>query len=172
MRKIFTLLVMWLSVGLSVGLLTGCTPEYNWRETMVAEDRAVIMFPSRTQTEQRPIDVEGIQTTFSLTTAAVDQAVFSLGFIPLPETLGQEKSTALVKTVVSALAARAGKQAPENALTGEIFTLETVVANKPSLMMARVVIHRGMLIQVVVSGPKQSLSNENALEFVRSLRLK
>jgi hypothetical protein len=54
----------------------------------------------------------------------------------------------------------------------EIFTLETVVANKPSLMMARVVVHRGMLIQVVVSGPKQSLSNENALEFVRSLRLK
>jgi len=91
-RKIFTLLVMWLSVGLSVGLLTGCTPEYNWRETMVAEDRAVIMFPSRTQTEQRPIDVEGIQTTFSLTTAAVDQAVFSVGFIPLPETLGQEKA--------------------------------------------------------------------------------
>lgn len=168
MRKLISLSLLWLSV-LS---LVGCTPEYNWRERSVADDRGVIMFPSRIQTEQRTIDIEGSPTTFSLTSSAVGQAVFSVGFIALPESLGQEKSQALVKTMVSALAARAGKPAPESALEGEIFTLETVVANKPSLMMARVVVHRGMLIQVVVSGPKQSLSNENALEFVRSLRLK
>jgi len=167
-RKLISLSLLWLFV-LSQ---TGCTPEYNWRERLVADDRGVIMFPSRVQTEQRPIDIEGSPTTFSLTSSAVGQAVFSVGFIALPESLSQEKSQALVKTMVSALAARAGKQVPESALKGEIFTLETVVAKKPSLMMARVVVHRGMLIQVVVSGPKQSLSNENALEFVRSLRLK
>jgi hypothetical protein len=139
---------------------------------MVAQDRGVIMFPSRTKTEQRQIDVEGIAATFALTSAAVGEAVFSVGYVPLPESLSPEKSVALVKTIVAALAARAGKQAPESALQGEIFTLDTVVANKPSLLMAKVVVHRGMLIQVVVSGPKQSLSNENALEFVRSLRLR
>jgi hypothetical protein len=153
-------------------VLTGCTPAYNWRESMVAQDRGVIMFPSRTQTEQRQIDVEGVAATFALTSAAVGEAVFSVGYVPLPESLSPEKSAALVKTIVAALAARAGKQAPESALQGEIFTLDTVVANKPSLLMAKVVVHRGMLIQVVVSGPKQSLSNENALEFVRSLRLR
>lgn len=168
MCKLISLSLLWLSVL----VLAGCTPEYNWRERSVADDRGVIMFPSRIQTEQRQIDLEGSPTTFSLTSSAVGQAVFSVGFIALPESLSKEKSQALVKTVVSALAVRAGKQAPESALEGEIFTLETVVANKPSLMMARVVVHRGMLIQVVVSGPKQSLSNENALEFVRSLRLK
>ena len=168
MHKFMPLSWLWLVVA----LLAGCTPEYNWRERTVADDRGVIMFPSRIQTEQRQIDVEGSATTFSLTSSAVGQAVFSVGYIALPESFSQEKSQALVKTVVSALAARAGKQAPESALAGEIFTLETIVANKPSLMMARVVVHRGMLIQVVVSGPKQSLSNENALEFVRSLRLK
>lgn len=168
MRKLISLSLIWFSVL----FLAGCTPEFNWRERSVADDRGVIMFPSRIQTEQRQIDIEGSPTTFSLTSSAVGQAVFSVGFIALPESLGQEKRQALVKTMVSALAARAGKQAPESALDGEIFTLETVVANKPSLLMARVVVHRGMLIQVVVSGPKQSLSNENALEFVRSLRLK
>jgi hypothetical protein len=130
------------------------------------------MFPSRTKTEQRQIDVEGVAATFALISAAVGEAVFSVGYVPLPESLSPEKSAALVKTIVAALAARAGKQAPESALQGEIFTLDTVVANKPSLLMAKVVVHRGMLIQVVVSGPKQSLSNENALEFVRSLRLR
>jgi hypothetical protein len=159
-------------VWLLFAALTGCTPEYNWRESMVAQDRGVIMFPSRTKTEQRQIDVEGVAATFALISAAVGEAVFSVGYVPLPESLSPEKSAALVKTIVAALAARAGKQAPESALQGEIFTLDTVVANKPSLLMAKVVVHRGMLIQVVVSGPKQSLSNENALEFVRSLRLR
>jgi hypothetical protein len=130
------------------------------------------MFPSRTKTEQRQIDVEGVAAIFALTSAAVGEAVFSVGYVPLPESLSPEKSAALVKTIVAALAARAGKQAPESALQGEIFTLDTVVANKPSLLMAKVAVHRGMMIQVVVSGPKQSLSNENALEFVRSLRLR
>ena len=168
MRPFIALLLSWLFFA----VLTGCTPEYNWRESMVAQDRGVIMFPSRTKTEQRQIDVEGAAATFALTSAAVGEAVFSVGYVPLPESLSPEKSAALVKTIVAALAARAGKQAPESALKGEIFTLDTVVANKPSLLMAKVVVHRGMLIQVVVSGPKQSLSNENALEFVRSLRLR
>jgi hypothetical protein len=159
-------------VWLLFAALTGCTPEYNWRESMVAQDRGVIMFPSRTKTEQRQIDVEGVAATFALISAAVGEAVFSVGYVPLPESLSPEKSAALVKTIVDALAARAGKLAPESARQGEIFTLDTVVANKPSLLMAKVVVHRGMLIQVVVSGPKQSLSNENALEFVRSLRLR
>lgn len=168
MRPFISLLTLWFLFA----ALTGCSPEYNWRESMVAQDRGVIMFPSRTKTEQRQIDVEGVAATFALTSAAVGEAVFSVGYVPLPESLGPEKSAALVKTIVAALAARAGKQAPESALKGEIFTLDTVVANKPSLLMAKVVVHRGMLIQVVVSGPKQSLSNENALEFVRSLRLR
>ena len=168
MRPFISLLSVWLLFA----ALTGCTPEYNWRESMVAQDRGVIMFPSRTKTEQRQIDVEGVAATFALISAAVGEAVFSVGYVPLPESLSPEKSAALVKTIVAALAARAGKQAPESALQGEIFTLDTVVANKPSLLMAKVVVHRGMLIQVVVSGPKQSLSNENALEVVRSLRLR
>ena len=168
MRTFISFSVLWSFLA----VLTGCTPEYNWRETMVAQDRGVIMFPSRTKTEQRQIDVEGVAATFALTSAAVGEAVFSVGYVPLPESLSPEKSAALVKTIVAALAARAGKQAPESALQGEAFTLDTVVAKKPSLLMAKVVVHRGMLIQVVVSGPKQSLSNENALEFVRSLRLR
>lgn len=168
MRTFLTLTL----ICLSALWLSACTPEYNWRESTVAEERGVIMFPSRTQTEQRPIEIDGLKASFSLTSAAVGESVFSVGFIALPESITQEKSQALVKTVVSALSARAGKQAPEAALKGEIFTLDTVVANKPSFLMARVVVHRGMLIQVVVSGPKQSLSNENALEFVRSLRLR
>jgi len=167
-RKFFSFCLL----GLTAIGLSACSPEYNWREWTVADERAVIMFPSRTQTEQRAIDVEGVPSTFSLTSSAVGPSVFSVGFIPLPEKLTEAQQAALIKKVVSALAARAGAQAPVAALEGKMFSLETMVAGKPSFMMARVVVHRGMLIQVVASGPKQSLSNENAVEFVRSLTLR
>ncbi|MDH4402606.1 MAG: hypothetical protein QE486_12965, partial [Burkholderiaceae bacterium] len=62
--------------------LVGCTPEYNWRELNVADDRAVVMFPSRVKTEQRTIQVDGLELVFSLTSAAVDQSVFSVGYAP------------------------------------------------------------------------------------------
>ena len=152
--------------------LAGCTPEYNWRELTVAEDRAVVMFPSRVQTEQRTIRVEGIDLVFSLTSAAVEQSVFSVGYAAVSPTLDVTQTEGLVRAFATALAARVGQPLAPQALNGATFELESVVAGQASRLMGRVLIHRGMLIQVVVSGPQKSLSKENATEFMRSLVLR
>lgn len=168
MRKFISLCLVWVTlVGLS-----GCTPEYNWRELSVADERAVIMFPARTKVEQRKIEVEGLSLTFSLSSSAVGDAVFSVGSAALDESVTAAKAQALVDAFVRALARRVGQSAPPQAANGEPFTLETVVNGRPSLLMGRVLVHRGMLIQVVVSGPTQSLSRENASDFMRSLVLR
>ena len=167
MRKVKFLLVLF-------GLLwlVGCTPEYNWRELTVADDRAVVTFPSRVQTEQRTIRVDGIELVFSLTSAAVDQSVFSVGYAPLNSALDPAQTARLVHAFATALAARVGQPLAPQALNGDEFELESVVAGQASRLLGRVVTHRGMLIQVVVSGPKKSLSKENANEFMRSLVLR
>jgi hypothetical protein len=152
--------------------LAGCTPEYNWRELIVADERAMVMFPSRVKTEQRTIRVEGIELVFSLTSAAVDQSVFSVGYAPLSPTLDSAQTERLVQAFATALATRVGQPLAPQALSGEVFELESVVAGQPSRLLGRVLIHRGMLIQAVVSGPKKSLSKENATEFMRSLVLR
>ncbi|MCF8171041.1 MAG: hypothetical protein K9J49_01315 [Candidatus Methylopumilus sp.] len=152
--------------------LVACTPEYNWRELTVADDRAVVMFPSRVKTEQRTIQVDGLELVFSLTSAAVDQSVFSVGYAPLSSTLDSAQTERLVQAFATALAARVGQPLVPQALKGEVFELESVVAGQPSRLLGRVLIHRGMLIQAVVSGPKKSLSKENATEFMRSLVLR
>jgi hypothetical protein len=132
----------------------------------------VVLFPSKVQTEQRALRVDGIDLVFSLTSAAVDQSVFSVGYAPLAAALDAVQTERLVKTFATALAARVGQPLAPQALTGEVFELESVVAGQPARLMGRVLIHRGMLIQVVVSGPKKSLSAENATEFMRSLVLR
>ena len=167
MRKVKFLLV-------SFGLLwlVGCTPDYNWRELTVADDRAVVAFPSRVQTEQRPIRVDGLDLVFSLTSAAVDQSVFSVGYSPLSADLDAAQTERLVRAFATALAARMGQPLAPQALSGEVFELESVVGGHAARLMGRVLIHRGVLLQVVVSGPQKSLSKENATEFMRSLVLR
>lgn len=166
---------LWVFCVLLFGL-AGCTPEYNWREQRVAEDRAVIAFPARVQTEKRALSVNGVQLDFSLSAANVGESVFAVGYAPLAADVPAEVQAMLVKSLVESLLARAEPTQRSlleaAALQGEVFEFETLVAKQSSLMMARVFVHRGMLIQVVVSGPKKALSNENAKEFMRSLVLK
>jgi len=158
--------------GLLCMLLQGCTPDYNWRELSVAEERATIAFPARVQTEQRPLKFDDLDLAFSLTTSSVGPAVFAVGYTALPGTMGLEKVTALKEAVVASLFARSGQPVTPAALSGEAFELEMTVSGQASWMMARVVVHRGMLIQVVASGPKNALPKEQAIEFMRSLVLK
>jgi hypothetical protein len=152
--------------------LAGCTPDYNWRELTVADDRAVVAFPARVQTEQRTLRVDGIELVFSLTSAAVEQSVFSVGYAPLSPELDAAQTERLVRTFATALAARVGQPLAPQALSGDMFEIESVVGGQAARLMGRVLIHRGVLLQVVVSGPQKSLSKEHATEFMRSLVLR
>ena len=158
--------------GLVLVLLLGCSPEFNWRELSVAEDRAVVAFPAKVLTEQRQIQIDGLQLAFSLSAANVGPAVFAVGYAALPDGLGEAAQRSLTRALLTSLFASSGQVPTQEALEGRAFQLDTVVAKQPSLLMARVLVHRGMLIQVVASGPSQALPREQATEFIRSLVLK
>jgi hypothetical protein len=98
--------------------------------------------------------------------------VFSVGYAPLNSVLDSAQTERLVLAFATALAARVGQPFAPQALNGDVFEFESVVGGQPSRLLGRVLIHRGMLIQVVVSGPKKSLSKETATEFMRSLALR
>lgn len=173
MRKVRTFL--WCVLSMLV-VLAGCTPEYNWRETTVADDRATIAFPSKVQTDQRSISLDGVDLKFTLSAASIGQTVFAVGFVKLPAELPVASVEKLTKGLIDSLMSRALRPSePElmaRALKGDTFELETSVAQQPSWLMGKVLVHQGMLLQVVVSGPKKELSSENAKEFMRSLVLK
>ncbi len=158
--------------GLIAVVLMGCTPDYNWRELTVADERAMIAFPSRVQTQTRAIQFGDLLLNFSLTAANVGPAVFAVGYAPLPPDVSALQTATLLQGVVSSLFASSGQVATPEALRGEVFELQTTVAKQASWLMARVIVHRGMLIQVVASGAKDALPREQAIEFMRSLVLK
>ncbi|HBI83969.1 hypothetical protein G3I67_13250 [Orrella sp. NBD-18] len=161
--------------ALAIGL-TGCTPEYNWRETSVAEDRAMVAFPSKVQTEQRSLSVDGVNLKFSLTSSIVGQSVFSVGYLKLPSDWSVGATDRLIKGMVDSLMSRSSREPDSDliakAIKGDVFEVQATVGQQPSRMMAKIFVHQGVLLQVVVSGPAKELSAENAKEFMRSLTLK
>jgi hypothetical protein len=152
-------------------LLSGCSPEYNWREFTVADGRALVAFPDRVQTETRSINLDAQPLEFSLTTAAVKQNLFAVGYAPLPGALTPAQQTAVKQALLKSLAANLGVALPETANQGEPFVLESHAA-KPMRMVARVVIHRGYLLQFIVTGPPSELLTTISDEFMRSVSLR
>ena len=138
----------------------------------MAEDHAILAFPAKERTEQRQIQIDGHQLEFFLSAANVGPAVFAVGFAVLPENLNEAAQHSIKRALLTSLFASSGRTPTQAALDGQLFELETLVAKQPSLLMARVLVHRGMLMQVVASGPTQALPREQALEFMRSLVLK
>ena len=163
----------WLLVALigTTFLLLGCSPEYNWREFTVADGRARVAFPDRVQTETRSLKLDAQPLEFSLTTAAVKQNLFAVGYAPLPATLTPTQQTAVKEALLKSLAANLGVALPEKASQGEPFVLESQTV-KPMRMVARVVIHRGYLLQFIATGPPNELLTTISDEFMQSVSLR
>jgi hypothetical protein len=164
-------------LGMALALLVivvtgGCTPEYNWRETTVALQRAEIAFPGKIQTEVRDLDFEGRKMAFSLVSAQVGPSVFAVGSLELPETMTSVQAEALAGLFMQGLARNAGAALSITPKIGEMFEIEGKVAGQASRVWAKVLVHRGVLLQVTVSGPVDKLKTEQAMTFMQSLRLK
>ena len=64
-------------------LVSGCSPEFNWRETRSDEQRFIVLLPARPATMSREIDLEGRRVQMTMTGARVHQAMFTVGAIQL-----------------------------------------------------------------------------------------
>jgi hypothetical protein len=151
--------------------LVGCSPEYNWRELSVANGRAMVAFPAKVQTESRPLKIDQYTLQFSLTSAAVKQNLFAVGYAPLPPELSQAQQTAIKNALLKSLAANLGVTLPSSAHDSEPFVLESL-STRPIRLVARVLIHRGYYIQFVSTGPSGELNSTITEEFMRSISLR
>ncbi|MCB5363711.1 hypothetical protein H0484_08105 [Pusillimonas sp. CC-YST705] len=115
-----------LGIAVSLLLLMGCSPDYNWRQVAVADGRVMALFPAKPATEQRDLPFEGGQQPFIMTQAQVNENLFVVGYAPWGQ--GGLSSTAererFGHEVLLSLYRNLGVAAPETLpLPGERFTL-------------------------------------------------
>lgn len=156
----------------SVLLLSACYPTYNWRELPVADGLATLAFPGKVDTVKRDIELAGMPVTFVLTTTEVNDTVFSIGWAQLPLQSTSEQRKAAQAALVESLAASMDQPAPEIAMAGEMFRLESARDGKALAMVARVLVHYDVAMRVVATGPPELLTEEVSQNFIRSLELK
>ncbi|CAM3398410.1 Lipoprotein [Bordetella sputigena] len=160
-------------LALCAMLLGACTPTYNWREVEIADGAARANFPARPGTDTRDIGLGGRTLRFSLTSARVEDAVFAVGYAPLPEDLASDAAAQrklagdLVRALHENLHATPPAAAPEY---GVDVVVRGQAGGHPVWALARVWVRDGLLVEAVATGSEHGLPEGPAREFVGSLR--
>ena len=74
MRKLFLFAIPVIAL-----LLSGCSPQFNWREFTSKDASWQALFPDKPATASRAIDLDAMHTTMTMTAAEVDGILFAVG---------------------------------------------------------------------------------------------
>lgn len=158
---------------LMLGLLLGCSPEYNWRELAVADGMVRAIFPDKPETQKRVLNFAGSDIEFSLTAATVKGAVFAVGYAPLPEALKNNESARLNmgRTVVASFYQNLGVEPPsELPAFGEPFEIAGQdTGNGATRLRAIAWVLPHALVEGIVTARSDAFPDSQATEFLKGL---
>lgn len=160
-------------IVLMLGMLLGCSPEYNWREMAVADGMVRATFPAKPETAQRTLNFSGHDVTFTLTAATVKGAVFAVAYAPLPDALKSSKADRerMGRTVVASFYQNLGLEAPaELPAFGKPFDIAGHNgANEAVRLRATTWVLPHALVEGIVTAPSGEFPDSQAKEFLAAL---
>lgn len=161
-------------------LLSACTPKYDWREIRGTAAPFVAALPAKPSTMSRPINLDGVSVTMSMTAAEVGGTTFAVGSAQLPDAAKAQAALAAMKVALvkningsikgeKSVAPQAQHQDVSNAV--EIEAVGSRAGSpKTLLLMARFVAKGERVYQLVVVGEEKSVSREAADTFFTSFK--
>lgn len=153
-------------------VLAGCYPKYNWREMPVADGVATVAFPAKVDTAERELTLANMKVTFVLTSATVDQTVFSFGYAQLPMESTPAQRQQAQQAMIGSLEAGMNQSASDAATEGEAFVMRRQTDKGELVMHAKVILYHDLVMQQIVAGPPDQLDQGLADEFMRSLEMR
>jgi hypothetical protein len=84
-----------LLVFVVAGMLAACSPTYDWRTVTNSAGGYSVDLPAKPGADQRDIDIEGTPMHMHMQTAEVDDVLFVVGTIDLPDTRPETRQKAL-----------------------------------------------------------------------------
>lgn len=184
MPKITTSLLRTALLLLAALALSACTPKYDWREVRGTGPNApfVVMLPAKPATFSRPINLDGMSLTMTMTAAEVGQSTFAVGSAELADASQADRAllamkTALVKningTITREKALATAQAAPVTTFKAiEIDAIGPAENNgrPPLRLYARFVTQDKRIYQVIVLGRDKSIPQEALDTFFTSFK--
>ena len=152
--------------------LAGCSPDYNWRQVTVGDGVATAFFPDKPSTQERTLPFSGNDVTFSLTSAVVDHALFTVAHAVLPPALQTDEAArqAFAVAVVRSLFRNLGAPEPEHMPAfGEPFVIEGKGPEGPLRLRARVWLTNQALVEGLVTAGQQAFPQAQAEQFLQGV---
>jgi hypothetical protein len=160
----------------ALSILAGCSPSLNWRQVQGVDAPFVVLLPAKPATLSRPIDLDGMAVTMSMTAAEVDGVTFAVGSIVLPDAALAPKALqamkiALVRNINGSI------QSEQAGTAGSVDIAATGTlgrSNQPARLLARFAARERRVYQAVVVGPASAvdaLGVDAADTFFTSLKL-
>jgi hypothetical protein len=161
-------------MAILMGLLMGCSPEYNWREVSVGEGAVKAYFPDQPTTRERQLDFSGHKVGFQLTSVELNDTVFAVGYVPFPASMKDDTAVqaSLVSSIVGSLYRNLGVAAPaELPESGHRFVVEG--KSPQGVMHLEAIIWRTphALVEAIVTATPQTFPGPQAEEFLRGLQV-
>ncbi|MGB3288255.1 MAG: hypothetical protein WBA83_03160 [Burkholderiaceae bacterium] len=154
-------------------LMAACSPQYNWRQLVVAGGAVTALFPDKPATQQRKLPFSGHDVAFSMSSAEVDDALFTVVYAELPEALRADQAARkeFAAAVVGSLYRNLGQEPPEPLpLSGELFTIQGKSPDGALTLRARAWLTEQGLVEGIVTAAQNGFPEQQADEFLRSVQ--
>ena len=171
-----------LTVFAAACILSACSPKFDWRDYRSVDAPYSSLFPGKPVTFTRPIDLNGVQVSMTMTATDVDGSTFAIGSALLPDTASAPAALAAMKIALTnnmAGSVNGGKPALMPAESGSITGDKTDIPveargmqnGTPILLVGRLVAKGQRIYQVIVVAKENQVSRENIDMFLASFKL-
>lgn len=150
--------------------LQACTPTYNWRETRGPDAPYVVLMPAKPSSHSRPVDLNGIKVTMTMTAAEVDGVTFAVGTAELADAAQAGPALAAMKTAMVRNLEGTVIQERQLAAPAVPGMSEIEAAGQGRLMVARFVARDRRVYQAVVVGKEKAVPREAVDTFLTSFK--
>lgn len=162
----------------TVFALAACTPKYDWREVRGTNAPYTVALPAKPSSMSRPINLDGLQFSMTMTAAEVDGVTFAVGSAELPDAAKSQIAlnalkTALVKNIGGTLRHEKASDPSATPTTIDIEAVGSAVpgSDQARLLIARFVAKDRHVYQLVVAGKEKSVSRDAVDTFLTSFKL-
>jgi hypothetical protein len=155
--------------------LAGCTPHYDWREVRGSDAPFTVLLPAKPAHFSRPVNLDGMTVTMTMTAAEVDGVTFAVGSAELKDAAQAPRAlkamqTALVNNIHGSLQQQ--KSVSEGGRSAiRIRALGSAGRDgQARLLVAHFVAQERHIYQVLALGPPNRLTEDAIDMFFSSFK--
>jgi hypothetical protein len=169
----------WRSLAAACGaglLLAACTPHYDWREVHGSNAPFTVLLPAKPATLARPVNLNGVQVSMTMTATEVGEVAFAVGSAELADAAAASAALEAMKTaMVNNIGGTIRQEKTSASSGGRTIDLEAGGApsarNGTPLLVARFVMREQRVYQAIVLGPEKSIPREAIDTFFTSFKV-